>query len=139
MPETGGEGRGKTRDKRKRKVCDLLTAGQDAGSAGFESSGGRQEFINKSTRFKQGDETLLTFSIITLEPNEIVKPVHDRMPAILKREHEKLWLEHAFEKLLLPYPAEEMKAYQVSTIINSPANDNPDVIKPIKTKTLFDY
>jgi putative SOS response-associated peptidase YedK len=84
-------------------------------------------------------DNIISFSIVTLEPNDIVKPVHDRMPAILKREHEQLWLKHPYEKLLYSYPSEEMKSYQISTLINSPANDNPDVIKPHQSTSLLDF
>lgn len=75
-------------------------------------------------------------AIITTEPNGIVSKVHDRMPAILKPEAETEWLnldttlEQALE-LLQPYPDGKMKAYEISTLINSPENETSEVIKPL--------
>lgn len=75
-------------------------------------------------------------AIITTEPNKIVSPVHDKMPAILKREAEAEWLnldttpEQALE-LLQPYQDSEMEAYEISTLVNSPANDIPAVVNPV--------
>lgn len=74
--------------------------------------------------------------IITTEPNNMVAEVHDRMPAILKKEDERTWLNPDIEietalSTLKPYPEIEMHKYQVSTLVNSPANDTPEVIKAI--------
>jgi putative SOS response-associated peptidase YedK len=55
--------------------------------------------------------------------------VHDRMPAILPSDDYDLWLDPEFEgkemllSLLRPYPADEMKAYPISALVNSPRND----------------
>jgi putative SOS response-associated peptidase YedK len=75
-------------------------------------------------------------AIITTEPNRIVGKVHNRMPAILKPEVEADWLdldimpEQALE-ILQPYPDGEMKDYEISTLINSPANDTPKIIESV--------
>lgn len=75
-------------------------------------------------------------AIITTEPNALVGKVHDRMPAILRPEAEAEWLsldttpEQARE-LIRPYADEEMRAYEVSTLVNSPAHDTPEVLKPV--------
>lgn len=75
---------------------------------------------------------LRTFTIITTEPNELTGQIHNRMPVILRKEFEKEWLEGNDEKRLLdmlkPYPAGEMKSYAVSSLVNSPDNDIPEVI-----------
>jgi len=79
-----------------------------------------------------------TCTIITTEANELLKPVHDRMPVILTKEAESLWLDPAIQDpdkllpLLKPYPAEEMEAYPVSTKVNSPANEGPACIVPLR-------
>jgi len=59
------------------------------------------------------------------------------MPAMLRREHESLWLrpeplsrDEVFD-VLKPYPAETMEAYQVSSAVNTPVNDSEELIKPI--------
>ena len=75
-------------------------------------------------------------TLLTTRPNDLLRPVHDRMPVILDRADHDLWLDPAMDKvdrlaaLLSPYPAEEMKAYPVGTRVNSPAQDDPSCIEP---------
>ncbi len=89
-------------------------------------------------RWKQPDgKDLLTYTIITTEANELVRPVHDRMPVILGRDDEGRWLEKPTGKgkppveLLAPFPADMMEVYEVSTAVNSPKNDIPACIQPV--------
>lgn len=83
-------------------------------------------------------ESLSTCTIITTEPNEIVRPIHDRMPVILPKDVEDFWLDSSIEDhgrlldLLLPYPAEEMEAYPVSPLVNSVKNDSIACIEPTR-------
>ncbi|MDF1520651.1 MAG: SOS response-associated peptidase [Brevefilum sp.] len=84
----------------------------------------------------QGGE-LHTCTILTCSPNDLVKDYHNRMPVMLGEEARWQWLlEDANEKalldMLIPYPAEEMKCYPVSKAVNSPENDRPDVLEPMK-------
>lgn len=83
-----------------------------------------------------GGNEISSFTIITSGANQFMQPIHDRMPVILRREDERLWLgsDNADEllELLRPYPNEEMEAYPVSKLINSAANDFPEVIVPVK-------
>ena len=85
---------------------------------------------------KQDGSTLLSFAIITTEPNELIRPIHNRMPDILHQEHEELWLDPGFKdtkelsSLLTPYPSNQMDFYEVSTVVNSPKNDKPVCIEP---------
>ena len=71
-------------------------------------------------------EILKTACILTTSPNELVKPIHDRMPVILPPDRYRPWLKagegapEEFLPLLLPYPAELMQAYPVSSFVNSP-------------------
>ena len=73
-------------------------------------------------------------TILTTTPNAVMEPIHNRMPVILPREAEGLWLApgptqaSVLKALLVPYPAADMEAYQVSALVNSPRNDTPDVI-----------
>jgi putative SOS response-associated peptidase YedK len=73
-------------------------------------------------------------AIITTSPNELMAPIHNRMPVILPREAYARWLDPTplfpvdLNSLLVPYPAGEMIAYPVSTLVNSPANDRPEVL-----------
>jgi len=81
---------------------------------------------------------LKSATIITTEPNALVKQVHARMPVILHPEDYPLWLSteeqapDALQHLLAPYPAQEMVAYAVSTTVNSPFNDIPENIQPLQ-------
>ncbi|HEV8486039.1 MAG TPA: SOS response-associated peptidase [Blastocatellia bacterium] len=85
-------------------------------------------------------ETLTTCTIITTEPNELMRPIHDRMPAILPRKLESLWLDetardpHWLLDMLAPYPAEQMEAYPVSSLVNSVKNDSPACIEPVEVE-----
>ena len=82
------------------------------------------------------DEIVNSFAIITTTPNELLKNIHNRMPVILHKTNENDWLNNnnrdVLSELLKPYPFELMQAYQVSKLVNSPANDNPEIIKPVK-------
>ena len=76
-----------------------------------------------------------TFTIVTTEPNAVVEEVHHRMPVILDREEERRWLAddstEDLADLLDPYPAEEMRAYPVSSAVNDPGNDSPEVLEEV--------
>lgn len=80
---------------------------------------------------------LRSATIITTEPNPLVAKVHNRMPVILHPDDYALWLSpketppSELQHLLTAYPAEEMVAYPVSTMVNSPANDRPENIQPL--------
>jgi putative SOS response-associated peptidase YedK len=86
---------------------------------------------------KEGEE-ILSFTIITTRANELMQPIHDRMPVILHEKDEARWLDPELqdEDKLLPllksFPSDGMQAYEVSTIVNSPKNDTPECIKPVK-------
>jgi len=81
-----------------------------------------------------GDE-ILSYTILTTTPNQLVAPVHDRMPVMLTRDHEELWLNpdetepERLLPLLAPYPAGDMEAHPVSRLVNSPATDAPQLIE----------
>ena len=81
---------------------------------------------------------LLTCAILTCPANELVAPVHDRMPVILPPEAEAAWLDPAardpdvLQDLLRPLPAETMEAWQVSPLVSSPRNDSPECIVPVE-------
>ncbi len=77
-------------------------------------------------------------TIITTSPNELTAPLHDRMPVILPKAAYKQWLDPSLQQpadlqnLLIPYPATEMEAYPVSSLVNSPNNDKPEVIAAVE-------
>ena len=78
-----------------------------------------------------------TYTIITTTSNELIAPLHNRMPAILKQDDEERWLSgdplsrDDLEELLVPYPCEEMTAYPVSSQVNNPARDEEQLISPL--------
>ncbi len=80
---------------------------------------------------------LETFTIITTSPNELMKPIHDRMPVILHKEDEELWLdpganENALLSILKPFESELMEEYEVSIKVNSPRDDSPECVNPTR-------
>ena len=82
-------------------------------------------------------KTIESCTIITTSANEIVAGVHERMPVIVERNDHALWLsdderkqDERFE-LLRPYPANSMDCFEVSTLVNSPKNDSPEMIQPL--------
>ncbi len=99
-------------------------------------SGAAFAFAGLWELWRPEDTPLLTCTIITTAPNALVAPIHDRMPVILARDAYAAWLDPAerdprdLAHLLRPYPAEEMIAYPVSTLVNSPQNDVPSCIAP---------
>ena len=78
-----------------------------------------------------------SFTIITTGPNQLVRPVHNRMPAILRSEDEEQWLDASrtpFAKAksaLKPYPDELLDAHDVTPIVNSAKYDGPECIPPV--------
>jgi putative SOS response-associated peptidase YedK len=80
---------------------------------------------------------LPTFAIITTAPNELMAPIHSRMPVILGRDDESLWvnpatsLEQALSVLEHPLSAEEMEAYEVSKAINRPGTEGETLREPV--------
>lgn len=87
--------------------------------------------------WKQPDgEWLRTYTIITGEPNSLLKQYHHRMAVILPKEKIADWLnpdnddQSALLDLLKPYPADQMEVYTVSTLVNSPTNDRPEIVEP---------
>jgi len=90
-----------------------------------------------------------TFTIITTEANKVVKAVHDRMPVILRKDLEKLWIaedvtESQAISLLKPYDTEQMYSYAVHRAVNDARNNTPECIQaaprfyPGETMSLFD-
>ena len=80
------------------------------------------------------DATLESFTIVTTDANELVADLHDRMPVILDPANEGRWLEASDPRDVLgPHPSDELRAYPVSTALNSPANDEPSLVEPVES------
>jgi putative SOS response-associated peptidase YedK len=97
--------------------------------------------------FSPGSDALLalaavwereTCSLITTEPNAVVRTVHDRMPLIVPRTLYHAWL-HGDESLLELPPQIELRAHPVGMVVNQAANDSPRLIEPVElARGLFD-
>jgi putative SOS response-associated peptidase YedK len=83
---------------------------------------------------RDGAEPIESYAIITTNANEMMARIHNRMPAILHERDHDAWLDpenaraDALARLLGPYPAEEMRAYPVSTRVNNVRNDDEGLI-----------
>ncbi|THE63858.1 SOS response-associated peptidase [Salinadaptatus halalkaliphilus] len=96
-------------------------AGLDAFGGGSEDAGG-------------DDGPLETFTVVTTEPNELVGDLHHRMAVVLEPSAERRWLEgEETGELLEPYPADDMRAYPVSTAVNDPSVDEPSLLEPVES------
>ncbi|MBI1743431.1 SOS response-associated peptidase [Candidatus Acetothermia bacterium] len=82
-------------------------------------------------------KVIKTCTIVTTDPNELMKAIHNRMPVILSKELQEIWLDAKLktqaelELVLQAYPAKEMEAYEVSRLVNSPTNDKPECVEPV--------
>ncbi len=80
--------------------------------------------------------SIKTCTIITTQPNELMGLIHDRMPVILHSRDYAKWLDPApqtpenLQPLIKPFPADDMSAYPVSTLVNKTANDKPELVVP---------
>lgn len=80
-------------------------------------------------------------TIITTTPNSLVASIHDRMPVILHPKDEALWLNRDIQDvnvllpLLKPFPAEEMKAYPVSSKVGNSKYDVPELIDELNNNS----
>jgi putative SOS response-associated peptidase YedK len=78
-----------------------------------------------------------TCTLLTTDANELIRPIHDRMPVILPPEAYRSWLDPAIQDprqlmpLMASYPSDPMEAYPVGSLVNSPAHDTPQCIDRI--------
>lgn len=117
----------KNADRSKTPMYIRLSSGKPFGLAGLW-----EQWQDKST-----GEKITSCTIITGTPNELIKPLHHRMAIVLPPAHYGMWLDRTIQDtemlqtLLQPYPAAEMEVYEVSTRVNSPANDGPELIERV--------
>lgn len=86
---------------------------------------------------KATGQKLRTFTVLTTDPNELMEPIHNRMPVILARRDYGRWMAptdpaHLPIDLLRPYPAQEMKAWKVGKEVGNTRNNDPSLIEPVK-------
>jgi putative SOS response-associated peptidase YedK len=96
-------------------------------------------------RWQGADDTVIeSCTLLTTEANALLRPIHDRMPVLLAADHFDHWLDPALTKpdslleLLRPWPAEDMTAQAVQTLVNSPRNEGPACIAPVEQRGLFE-
>ena len=87
-------------------------------------------------RAKGGGEWVITCAILTTEPNELLAPIHDRMPVIVRPDDYATWISPSaamgeVRQLVASFPAEEMKTWEISLLVNDPKTDDARVIAPI--------
>jgi len=80
-----------------------------------------------------------TFTIVTTDANTTVSAIHDRMPVIFTPEQEMKWLDPLIgpkdiDQYLMPYADNDMELYPISTLVSSPKNDIPEILKPAAVK-----
>jgi len=112
-------------DQGKQPYCIQLKGGQLFAFAGLYDVWHDQE----------GNE-LSSYTVITTTPNDLVAPIHTRMPVILHQEDEDVWLDKESDpeqllSLLVAYPADAMEAYPVSRAVNSPANESAELLQSV--------
>jgi putative SOS response-associated peptidase YedK len=82
-------------------------------------------------------EEIASCAIVTIAANELLQPIHERMPAIIAPQDYDLWLNtqvqtpEQLQPLLRPYPADAMTAYPVSALVNNPKHNSPECIMPL--------
>jgi putative SOS response-associated peptidase YedK len=116
------------------------------------AGGGLFVYAGVWDRWNGPDGPLDTVAVLTVPANDLIKPLHERMPAILPEDRFDAWLDPKETRpskvlpLLTPYPVERMEMWPVSERVNSVASDDPDLVvavaespKPTWTQpTLFD-
>ncbi|MDX1689354.1 MAG: SOS response-associated peptidase [Candidatus Promineifilaceae bacterium] len=88
----------------------------------------------------QGDDgsEIESCTILTTQPNDVVRPIHNRMPVILEPADYGVWLQSdgsnqdELQHLLRPAPEEMLEAYPISTYVNRPQNEGPECIAPLE-------
>ena len=77
-----------------------------------------------------------TCTIITTEPNDLMRPIHDRMPVILPESAWDTWLDtenhdvQTLRQLLVPARSEALEVWPISMLVNKPANNGPELLEP---------
>jgi putative SOS response-associated peptidase YedK len=91
-------------------------------------------------RWEKNGISINSCAIVTTTANELLATIHDRMPVILSPAAQDEWLQSqagaaGLQELLVPFPAAAMKSYPVSTQVNYPQVDEPDLVQPVELIT----
>ncbi len=89
----------------------------------------------ESWKGEDPDNPLESCTIVTTEPNKLLSEVHNRMPVILRNQDHDAWLRAPADEaaeLMRPYPDDDLRFFPVSKRVNSPQNEGPENIVPVK-------
>lgn len=87
-------------------------------------------------------DVIRSCTIVTTQPNKLMEPIHHRMPVIIPKDSEDLWLDSrnqdtsSIRNLIRPFPGDEMEVYEITNLVNSPVNDIPDVLARVNHMNL---
>ena len=86
---------------------------------------------------KTTGQVLRTYTILTTDPNELMEPIHNRMPVIIPPKDYERWMAstdpaHLPVDLLKPYPAEEMKVWKVGKAVENTRNNDASLLEPLR-------
>jgi len=88
-------------------------------------------------KWDKGEAPIESCTILTTDANELMAPIHNRMPVIIPRSAYDLWLDPTvkdpakLKPLLVPFPTDEMDAYPVGLIVNNPRNELEECVKRV--------
>lgn len=96
----------------------------------------RDKLVGDPGKDPANGEWLLTYTILTTDPNPLMEPIHDRMPVILAEKDYERWLEPGDPAkppldLLRPFPAEAMRAWKVGAAVGNVKNDSPELCEQV--------
>ncbi len=98
---------------------------------------GNRPFVIPGIYEKATEIRPATFAVLTTRPNEMMSKIHNRMPAILDVEEAKRWLRPGsidpalVAELTAPHGSNDMEAIPISSLVNSPRNDVPEVLEQV--------
>jgi putative SOS response-associated peptidase YedK len=86
---------------------------------------------------KTTGQVLRTYTVLTTDPNELMEPIHNRMPLIIPPKDYERWMApidraHLPVDLLRPYPAEEMRLWKVGRAVGNTRNNDASLVEPLK-------
>ncbi|HEV3025281.1 MAG TPA: SOS response-associated peptidase [Pirellulales bacterium] len=90
--------------------------------------------------WKRDGQEIESCTILTTDANELMAPIHNRMPVIVGRDDYGVWLDPAVQEverlqpLLRPFLSGEMTAYPVSTVVNNPKNDVEECVEALQKR-----
>lgn len=110
---------------------------QDGKPFGFAGLWEKWRYLRQPEAGTPSEEEITSCTILTTTANELLQPIHDRMPVIVAPDDYNLWLDpqlqtpQPLQHILLPYPAQAMTAYPVSTLVNNSQHNTRECVIPV--------